>query len=89
MNQLADDNNSATDKSVALLVQQLADVQGDCLIVADENWSQANWASIANNQQCAISLVSNRFDIARSASKAGLSCQFNRPFFQSFLQKLQ
>jgi 16S rRNA (guanine1207-N2)-methyltransferase len=77
MNQLADDNNSATDKSVALLVQQLADVQGDCLIVADENWSQANWASIANNQQCAISLVSNRFDIARSASKAGLSCQFN------------
>jgi len=77
MNNLAAENHSAGDKSVALLVQQLAFIQGTCLIVADENWSQANWASLASNKQCSISLVSNRFDIARSANQAGLNCLFN------------
>ena len=77
MNNLAAENHSAGDKSVALLVQQLAFIQGTCLIVADENWSQANWASLASNKQCSISLVSNRFDIARSANQTGLNCLFN------------
>ena len=87
MNSQTDLNNSVADKSVELLIQQLASSEGNCLIVADENWAQANWATIANNQLSAISLVSNRFDIARSAGDAGLSCQFNDFDFSSLVPK--
>lgn len=87
MNSQLSANNSVADKSVQLLVQQLATVEGECLIVADENWAQANWAAIANNKQCSISLVSNRFDIARSAGEAGLRCQFNDFDFSSLAAK--
>ncbi|MGB0668703.1 MAG: methyltransferase [Porticoccaceae bacterium] len=87
MNSQTSLDNSVADKSVELLVQQLASIEGNCLVVADENWGQANWASIANNKPCSISLISNRFDIARSAAKAGLSCQFSDFDFSTLAPK--
>lgn len=77
MNNQADSNNSGTDKSVALLLQQLSTLQGNCLLVADENWAQANWAQIGSILQGQIIIISNRFDIANSATAAGLNCHFN------------
>jgi 16S rRNA (guanine1207-N2)-methyltransferase len=65
------------DRSVDLLLQQLRDLQGRCLIVADENWVGTHWAAVLSASQADIHLVSNRFDIARDAKAAGLSCSFN------------
>ena len=70
-------DKTVTDRSVVLLLQQLAELQGNCLLVADENWAQAHWASIANSPDRQISVVSNRFDIASNANAAGIGCQFN------------
>ena len=36
-------NQTLTDRSVALLLQQLQNISGNCLIVADENWANVNW----------------------------------------------
>jgi 16S rRNA (guanine1207-N2)-methyltransferase len=76
MNTQADLNSFVSDKSAALLLQKLGSLQGNCLVVADENWAQTHWGNIAN-PKCTITVVSNRYDIASSASATGLDCQFN------------
>jgi 16S rRNA (guanine1207-N2)-methyltransferase len=68
---------NSMDRSVDLLLQQLRDLQGRCLIVADENWAGTHWAAVQSASQADIHLVSNRFDIARDAKAAGLACSFN------------
>jgi 16S rRNA (guanine1207-N2)-methyltransferase len=65
------------DKSIDLLISQLALASGRWLIVADENWPQAIWPSINNSQQCAVTAVTNRIDIARAAQLANIDCHFN------------
>ena len=66
------------DKNVSLLLEQLyLWVKGNYLIVADENWAQANWADVANRCQCELQIISNRYDIAQQAKTAGLSVTFN------------
>ncbi len=72
------------DGSVALLMQQLQSLSGQCLLIADENWPNTSWTKIKNLTHCTISLVSNRFDVARSATAAGLECQFNDWDFSAY-----
>ena len=68
---------SMIDKNVSLLLEQLYLFKGNYLIVADENWAQANWTDIANRCQCGLHIISNRYDIAQQAKAAGLSVTFN------------
>ena len=65
------------DKSVALLLQRMSELQGNWLVVADENWHGANWSSINISTANSTVVFSNRFDIANAAEKAGLDCTFN------------
>ena len=66
-----------SDPSVALLAQQLHDLEGSCLIVADENWVDAPWMTIAQSGNAKRILRSNRYEIAQAATQAGLSTQFS------------
>ena len=72
----------AIDKSIDLLINQLAVASGRWLIVADENWPQAIWSSI-NNSERTITVVSNRFDVAQAAVRADIDCQFTDFDFSS------
>ena len=65
------------DQSVELLIQQLPQLSGKCLIVADENWASAAWFSVARAGNCQRTLISNRFEIAASAEQAGIETCFN------------
>jgi 16S rRNA (guanine1207-N2)-methyltransferase len=65
------------DQSVELLVQQLSKIQGKCLIVADENWADTSWNSVAHSGRSNRSLFSNRYEIAESAKLAGIETCFN------------
>ena len=65
------------DKSIDLLVQQLSQLSGQWLIVADENWPQTAWSLINHSDQRTITAISNRLDIATSAQAAQIECQFN------------
>ncbi len=65
------------DKSIDLLINQLAVAKGHWLIVADENWPQAIWPSIHTNDQRTITVISNRFDVAQAAQQAAIDCQFS------------
>jgi 16S rRNA (guanine1207-N2)-methyltransferase len=51
-----------SDPSVELLAQQLHDLEGKCLIVADENWDDAPWVTIAQSGNAKRILRSNRYD---------------------------
>jgi len=66
-----------SDASVELLVQQLPDIRGNCLIIADENWGAAPWARVAHSGNATRQLVSNRFEIASAAEQAGVPTLFN------------
>ena len=57
-----------SDPSVALLAQQLHDLEGSCLIVADENWDDAPWMTIAQSGNAKRMLRSNRYEIAQGAN---------------------
>ena len=72
------------DKSIDLLINQLALASGHWLVIADENWPQTAWPSIYANDQRAITIVSNRFDIAKDAECANLDSQFNDFDFSAF-----
>ena len=72
------------DKSIDLLINQLALASGHWLVIADENWPQTVWLSIYANDQRAITIVSNRFDIAKDAECANLDSQFNDFDFSAF-----
>ncbi|MCS5588161.1 MAG: methyltransferase [Porticoccaceae bacterium] len=71
------------DKTVALLLQRMSQLQGDWLVVADENWHAANWPSIGTSAANSTVVISNRFDIAVAAQQAGLNCTFNDFDFSS------
>jgi 16S rRNA (guanine1207-N2)-methyltransferase len=64
------------DKSIALLINQLAAATGHWLIVADENWSQAIWSTIPKSNQRTIKVITNRFDVAQAVKQAAIDCQF-------------
>jgi len=66
-----------SDPSVELLAQQLHDLQGKCLIVADENWDDAPWVYIAQSGSAKRILRSNRYEIAQAAAQAGVSTKFS------------
>ena len=66
-----------SDPSVELLAQQLHDLTGNCLIVADENWDNAPWTTIAQSGHAQRILRSNRYEIAQAAAGVGLSTEFN------------
>lgn len=65
------------DQSVELLVQQLSRIQGTCLIVADENWATTSWNNVAQSGTASRILFSNRYEIALSATEAGIESHFN------------
>ncbi|MGB2106479.1 MAG: methyltransferase [Porticoccaceae bacterium] len=65
------------DKSIDLLINQLALATGQWLVVADENWPQTIWGSINNSQQRTVIAMTNRIDIAAAAQLANINCQFN------------
>ena len=77
-------NSKNTDRSVDLLLQKLSQVNGNALLVADENWHQTNWSSVAHAATGDIKLLSNRLDIARSAAAAGITSHFNDFDFSEF-----
>ena len=64
------------DKSIDLLINQLAAATGHWLIVADENWSQAIWSTIPKSNQRTIRVITNRFDVAQAVKQAAIDCQF-------------
>ena len=66
-----------SDTSVELLAQQLHDLEGKCLIVADENWDDAPWITIAQSGSAKRILRSNRYEIAQAAAQAGVSTKFS------------
>ena len=66
-----------SDPSVELLAQQLHDLEGKCLIVADENWDDAPWLTIAQSGSAKRILRSNRYEIAQAAAQAGVSTKFS------------
>ncbi|MDC0088748.1 methyltransferase [Porticoccaceae bacterium] len=66
-----------SDPSVELLAQQLHDLEGKCLIVADENWDQAPWMTVAQSGSASRMLRSNRYEIALAAEQAGVPTQFS------------
>ena len=65
------------DQSVELLVQQLSHTEGKCLIIADENWATASWNTVAHSGSSSRTLFSNRYEIALSATQAGIESHFN------------
>ena len=65
-----------SDPSVELLVQELATLQGHCLIIADENWQGVAWSSVAFSGTADRQLVSNRYEIALAAEQAGVPTAF-------------
>ena len=65
------------DKSIALLINQLAEANGQWLIVADENWPQMIWSCIKNSPQLTVIAVTNRIDIAKAAKLVNIDCHFN------------
>ena len=65
------------DKSIALLINQLAEENGQWLIVADENWPQMIWSCIKNSPQRTVIAVTNRIDIAKAAKLVNIDCHFN------------
>ena len=72
-----------TDKSVALLLSQLSALQGNWLLVADENWYAANWSAVCSTRADSRVVFSNRVDIAMAAKSVGLDCTFNDFDFSS------
>ena len=76
--------SQVTDRSVDLLLQELSRIDGNVLLVADENWCQADWLSAVNATAGKVTLVSNRFDIARDAKAAGIPSYFNDFDFSDF-----
>jgi len=66
-----------SDPSVELLAQQLHDLEGKCLIVADENWDQAPWMTVAQSGNASRVLLSNRYEIALAAEQTGVPTQFS------------
>lgn len=77
-------SSQITDGSVDLLLQELSQISGNVLLVADENWCQADWLSAINATAGKVTLISNRFDIARDAKAAGISSYFNDFDFTDF-----
>lgn len=77
--------SQVTDRSVDLLLQELSQINGNVLLVADENWGQADWLSAINATTANVTLISNRFDIARDAKAAGILSYFNDFDFSDFL----
>lgn len=67
----------AQDKSIDLLINQLSEATGRWLIVADENWPQTVWASIAHSPHCTLLAITNRLDTARAAQQADIDCRFS------------
>jgi 16S rRNA (guanine1207-N2)-methyltransferase len=65
------------DKSIDLLINQLALASGQWLVVADENWPKIIWDSINNSPQLSVIAVTNRIDTASAAQRANVNCQFN------------
>lgn len=70
-------NQTPTDKSVALLLQRLQSISGNCLIVADENWANVNWQMAQSSEQRNIVVLSNRYDISQNALAASIDITFN------------
>lgn len=70
-------NQILTDRSVALLLQQLQNISGNCLIVADENWANVNWEMARSSDKRTVHVFSNRYDINQSAAAAELNSTFN------------
>jgi len=70
-----------TDPSFQLLVQQLHQVTGPQLLVADENLGGAPFHLLPVET---ITLITNRYDIYNQACSFGLSCHFNDFDFSSF-----
>ena len=62
---------------LALWLQGNQGMEGKCLAVTDENWSQCNWASLGAGQNTSLKIISNRYDITQQASNAGLVAEFN------------
>lgn len=78
--------SQVTDRSVDLLLQELFRIDGNVLLVADENWCQADLLSAINATAGKVTLISNRFDIARDAKAAGIPSHFNDFDFLTFPQ---
>ena len=76
-----------SDQSVSLLLNELKTVNGHFLLVADENWDSVNWADILNYSSCNVSIISNRYDIAKKAKAASISTYFNDLDFSGFKPK--
>ena len=70
-------NQTPTDRSVALLLQRLQSIGGNCLIVADENWANVNWQMVGSSEQRNTAVFSNRYDISQSAAAANIDIVFN------------
>ena len=70
-------NQTPTDKSVALILQRLQSVSGNCLIVADENWANVNWQMAHSSEQRTIVVFTNRYNISQNASAANIDITFN------------
>lgn len=65
------------DKSVALLLQKMPQLQGNWLVIADENWYAVDWATVTGLDGKTPLVCSNRIDIAKAAENAGLEYIFN------------
>jgi 16S rRNA (guanine1207-N2)-methyltransferase len=72
------------DKSINLLINQLAVATGHWLIVADENWPQTIWSTIPKSHQRTVEVITNRFDVAQAVKHAAIDCQFNDFDFSVF-----
>jgi 16S rRNA (guanine1207-N2)-methyltransferase len=70
-------NQASIDNSVAMLLRQLQGESGNCILVADENWSNINWQMARSSQQRSVRVFSNRYDIEKSARTANLDTIFN------------
>jgi 16S rRNA (guanine1207-N2)-methyltransferase len=70
-----------TDPSFQLLVQQLHQMTGPQLLVADENLGGAPLHLLPTDT---MTLITNRYDIYNQAQSSGLSCHFNDFDFSSF-----
>ena len=75
------------DTSVALLLQKIPRLQGNWMIVADENWYAVNWSTLSGSDGITPLIFSNRIDIAEAAQTAGLACTFNDFDFSSLQQQ--
>lgn len=69
--------NGNTDTAVKLILQKMPLLQGNWLIIADENWYSVDWSAVCNARGKSPQVVSNRFDIAQAAQTAGLKSAFN------------